>query len=222
MSNSATLDFSRFYELYDPIASRPLRLSPERYSDWLTKDQAIELFRGRLKIDTPLGLGAYRGGQATDFLWSGLIPLVCISERVSELLRINSITGWETYPVEVYGRKGELLSGYHGFAVTGKECRRDRSRSQILTRQAVPGGEPFEVYKGLYFYEEDWDGSDIFWVKSYGGIVVSEKVYKILKQAKVTNVKLTPLPEVELQVLLDKYDHDMCGDSQMKSETNLG
>lgn len=149
------------------------------------------------------------GGQATDFLWSGLIPLVCISERVSELLQMNGITGWTTYPVEVFGRKGEPLPGYHGFAVTGSECRRDRSRSQIFTRQAVSGGEPFQVYKGLYFYEEDWDGRDILWVKSYGGIVVTEKAYKILKRAKVTNVKLTPLPEVELQVLLDKYDHDM-------------
>ncbi|MCU0488365.1 MAG: hypothetical protein MUE67_05380 [Anaerolineales bacterium] len=209
MSTSAALDFNHFYELYDPLASRPFRLSDEGYSNWLTKEQAIELFRGRLNLDTPLRLGAYMGGQATDFLWSGLIPLVCISERVSELLQMNGITGWTTYPVEVFGRKGEPLPGYHGFAVTGSECRRDRSRSQIFTRQAVSGGEPFQVYKGLYFYEEDWDGRDILWVKSYGGIVVTEKAYKILKRAKVTNVKLTPLPDVELQVLLDKYDHDM-------------
>lgn len=208
MSTSPILDFSRFYELYDPIASRPLRLSPERYSNWLTKAQAIELFRGRLKLTTPLGLCAYRGGQATDFLWSGLIPLVCISQRIITLFRENNIRGWMTYPVEVYGRKNEPLLGYYGFAVTGSDCRRDRSRSEIQIRQAVPDGEPFEVYKGLYFYEEDWDGSDIFWVKSYGGIVVTEKVYKSLKRVKVTNVKLTPLPEMERDVLLDKYDHD--------------
>ena len=189
MSTSAALDFSRFYELYDPIASRPLRLSPEGYSDWLSKDQAIDLFRGRLNLDTPLRLGAYMGGQATDFLWSGLIPLVCISEQVSELLQLNGITGWSTYPVEVYGRKGEQLHSYHGFAVTGSECRRDRSRSEILTRQAVQGGKPFEVYKGLYFFEEGWDGSDIFRVSSSGGTVVTEEVYKLLKEAKVDECK---------------------------------
>jgi hypothetical protein len=113
------------------------------------------------------------------------------------------------YPVEVFGRKGEPLLGYQGFAVTGSECRRDRIRSQIFTRQAVAGGKPFQIYKGLYFYEEDWDGRDIFWVKSYGGIVVTEKVAKSLKRAKVKNVKLIPLPEVERDVLLDKYDHDI-------------
>ncbi len=207
MSTLAILDYSKLYRLDDPLASRPLRLSDEGYSDWLTKGQAIELFRGRLKLDTPLRLGAYRGGQATDFLWSGLTPLVCISKRVSELLRMNNITGWTTYPVEVYGRKGEPLPGYHGFAVTGNECRRDRSRSQILTRQAVPGGEPFKVYKGLYFYEEDWDGSDIFLIHNHG-IVVTQKVRNLLKKFKVTNVQLIPLVEVEIDVYLDKYDHD--------------
>ncbi|MDD5760082.1 MAG: hypothetical protein PHI06_13485 [Desulfobulbaceae bacterium] len=209
MSTSGRLDYNKMYRLNDPIASKPLRLSYEGYSDWLTKEQAIELFRGRLALNAPLKLGAYMGGKATDFLWSGLVPLVCISNRVFELLRMNNITGWTTYPVEVYGRRGEPLPGYHGFAVTGSECRRDRSRSQVITKQAVPGGKPFEMYKGLYFKEEDWDGSDIFRVSSYGGTIVTEKVYKILKRAKVTNVKLTSLPEVELQVLLDKYDHDL-------------
>jgi hypothetical protein len=208
MSTSPILDYDKLYRLDDPLTSRPLRLSDEGYSDWLTKGQAIELFRGRLELDTPLKLGAYRGGQATDFLWSGLIPLVCILDRVVEILRTNKITGWSAYPVEVHGRKGELLPGYHGFSVMGSECRRDRSRSQKFIRQAVPGGEPFEVYKGLYFYEEEWDGCDIFWVKGYGGIVVTERVFKIFKKTKITNVELTPLPEVELQVLLDKYDHD--------------
>lgn len=206
MSTSAPPEPKIFHELHDPLASRPLRLSDKGYSDWLTKKQAIELFRGRLKLDTPLRLGAYRGGQATDFLWSGLIPLVCISARVVELFRVNNITGWTTYPVEVFGRKGEPLPGYHGFAVTGSECRRDRSRSQILTKQAVPGGEPFQVYKGLYFDESDWDGSDIFIVFNF--IIVTEKVRRILKREKIKNVKLTPLQDVELDVYFDKFERD--------------
>lgn len=208
MSTSATLDFSRFYELYDPLATRPLRLSVLKYSKWITSDLTWELFRGRVSLEQPLTLGIHSGGQLSHFLWSSFPPIVCISTYVVELLRANGVTGWATYPVEVYGRKGEPLPGYHGFAVTGRECRRDRSRSQVVTKQAVPGGEPFEVYKGLYFYEEDWDGSDIFRVSSSGGTIVTEKVYKSLKRAKVTNVRLTPLPEIERDVLLDKYDHD--------------
>jgi hypothetical protein len=208
MSTSVALDYSNLYELDDPIATRPFRLSILKHNHWITNDYAWDLFKGRISLDRPLKLGIHSGGQFAHFLWSVFPPIVCISTDVVELLQTNGIKGWSTFPVEVYERKSELLSGYYGFSVIGGECRRDRSRSQIVTRQAVPGGEPFEVYKGLYFYEEDWDGSDIFWVKSYGGIVVTEKVYKILKRAKVTNVKLIPLPEVELQALLDKYDHD--------------
>ena len=207
MSTSLIVEFSKLYHLDDPLASRPFRLSDEGYSEWLTKRQAIELFRGRLKLDIPLRLGSYQGGQATDFLWSGLIPLVCISERVSELLQINRITGWSTYPVEVYGRKGEPLPGYQGFAVIGNECRRDRSRSHILTRQAVPNGEPFQVYKGLYFDEADWDGNDIFLIQNHE-IAVTKKVRNLLMKSKVSNVKLIPLVEVEVDVYLDKFDHD--------------
>jgi hypothetical protein len=211
MSTSETPDSSQFYELYDPLATRPLRLSVLKYSDWVTSDILWELFKGRLFPKQPLKLGIHSGGQLSHFLWSSFPPMVCISTFVVGLFHYKGVTGWSTYPVEVYGRKGEPLPGYHGFAVTGSECRRDRSRSQIITKHAVPGGEPFEVYIGLYFHEDDWDGSDIFRVSSFGGTIVTEKVKKILKQAKVTNVRLTPLHEIERDVLLDKYDHDILG-----------
>lgn len=201
------LDFWRFYTLEDPLAAQPLRVNHE--GDHLTIEQAIQLFRGKWKPDSPIKLSAYQGGQATDFLWSCLPPLVCISQRVVDVLQTNNITGWSTYTVEVYGRKGELLPGYHGFAVTGGDCRRDRSRSLILTRRAALGGELYHVYSKLFFLEEDWDGSDIFWVKSFGGIVVTDKVRKTFRRAKVKNAKLTPLPNVEIDVLLDKIDTDL-------------
>ncbi len=205
MSTLMSLDYSKLFRLSDPLANRPLRL--ETYGeDWLTIEDVWQLFRGQLKLRESLKLRAYMGGQATDFLWSGLIDVVCVSSRVVDLLREHGITGWDTYPVEVYGRKGEPLPGYHGFAVTGPECRRDRSRSQILTRQAVPGGKPFQVYKGLYFDESQWDGSDIFLVRLTAGMVVTEKVYRLFKKAKVSNVRFTPLTEVEIDVILDEYE----------------
>ena len=206
MSSSTTLDYAKFYQLDDPLATRPLRLSILKLSNWVTGDYAWELFRGRVSLDRPLKLSIHSGGQVTHFLWSAFPPIGCISTYVVELFQANRVTGWSTYPVEVYGRKGELIPGYHGFSVIGGECRRDRSRSQIFIRQAVPEGEPYGVYKGLYFYEEDWDGSDIFIVSGFGGTVVTEKVFKILDKVKSKNVMLTPLPEVEIDVLLDKYD----------------
>ncbi len=206
MSTLMSLDYSKLFELADPLANRPLRL--ETYDDdWLLKNNNTwRLFRGQLKLTEPLKLRAYMGGQATDFLWSGLIHVVCVSSRVVDLLREHGITGWDTYPVEVYGRKGEPLPGYHGFAVTGPECRRDRSRSPIVDKPPpVPGGCGYRVYKGLYFDESQWDGSDIFLVE--GSKVVTERVYSLFKRAKVSNVRFQRLTELEIHVFLDEVRH---------------
>lgn len=205
MSTSTILDYSRFYDMSDPMAGRPLRLSPKHYSDWLTNDQAWQLFTGQLNLVEPLRLGAYRGGHPSEFLWAGLSHIVCVSQRVIELLTENSITGWAIYSVEVHGRRGEFLPDYHGFSVIGPECTRDRSRSQILTKPPpAPGGKSYQVYKGLYFDESRWDSSDFFLVRR--GIVVTEKVYRLFKKAKVTNVLFVSLPEVEIDVRLDEYE----------------
>lgn len=208
MSTLKSIDYSRFFDLADPLASRPLRLmggKAEHYSDNVTSEQAWLLFRGYLKPAKPLKLGAYRGGQATDFLWASLVHIICVSSRVVELLTEHQITGWDTYPVEVYGRKGEPLPGYYGFAVTGPECRRDRSRSQIVDKPApTPEGRGYRVYKGLYFDETQWDGSDLFLVRPC--TVVTERLYRLLKKARISNVRLTPLIEVEIEVKLDEYE----------------
>ena len=116
-----------------------------------------------------------------------------------ELLRENQITGWSTYPVEGHGRKGEFLPGYHGFAVTGRRCRRHSAPSLRLTKPPiVPGAKPREVLKGLYFHPEDWDGSDFFLIDN--SIIVTERVYRLFQKAKIRNVRFIPLPEVELSV----------------------
>lgn len=207
MSTSTPPDHSTFFELADPLANWPLRLSDEHYSEWLSRDQAWRLFRGELKPAEPLRLGAYMGSRAADFLWAGLVHIVCVSSRVIDLLLANQVTGWSTYPVEVFDRKGQSLTEYSGFAVIGSECRRDRSRSQIVTKLNA-AGRPIQVYKGLYFDESQWDGSDFFLVHPFSSIVVTKKVYHLFKRAKVTNVRLTPLTQVELDVTLDQFGKD--------------
>jgi hypothetical protein len=120
------------------------------------------------------------------------------------LLAAQAITGWATYAVEVYDRKGHLLPGYHGFAITGPECRQDRSRSEIVSKPPpVPSGRGHQVYRGLFFDESQWDGSDLFWVE--GMTVATQAVYSAFRKAKVSNARFTRLTEVEIRVMLDKY-----------------
>lgn len=203
-----SVDYGKFYELSDPLANRPLRL--EDYdSDWLTNEQLQLLVRGALRPEQPLKLRGYMGRQVVDVLWTGRALLFCVSSRVIELLSEHGITGWSTFPVEVYDRQGGPLPGYHGFAITGPVCRRDKSRSQIVAKPPpVPEGEGREVYRGLYFDESQWDGSDFFWVDRSGGRVVTERVYRLFKRNKISNVRLVPLPEVEIDVILDRFEKD--------------
>jgi hypothetical protein len=199
---SSSKNLYPFYELCDPFRNRALRLIPTSNYDWITTDYAIALSRGETEPNSPIFLQGYMGGQVADFIFSGSVFIRVISKRVYDLLQSNKITGWKIYPVEVFDRKGQPLPGYYGFSIIGKECRRDRTRSQRLTKQIVPQGDPFEYYKGLYFFDEDWDGSDIFLVQN-NIMVVTEKVLNLFKKNKVTNVEFIPLVEVEMDLYLE-------------------
>jgi len=148
------------------------------------------------------------GGSPDDFLWAGLTPLVCISQRVVDLLEENQFTGWSTYPVEVYDRHGEKLPGYHGLAITGSAGREDLSRSQIITKPArTPTSKPYDVYRGLYFDESKWDGSDIFCILGTSTKVVTQSVQAAFVRAKVNNVRFERLTEVETSVAMHRINN---------------
>ena len=194
-SISNSLDYSKLYNVSESNATRPYRLDIREDSENLSRTERNELIHGRFLLSKPLQFDAYRGGQAADFLWSTSLVLVGISSRVIDLLKSNKISGWSTYPVEIFDRKGGLLPGYYGFAVTGPICTLDRSRSEIVDKPApVPTGRGYQVYRGLYFDESQWDGSDMFWV-SNGATIVTEKVYQLFKKHKVTNILLERLDQ---------------------------
>jgi hypothetical protein len=203
---SQSLDFHNYFRFSDPLANRPLRLRAKPESDHYSTDYFFSLAKGKVTPKEPIKFYSTMGGQSTEILWAEIPVILCISTKVVDLLRENQITGWGTYPVEVYGRKGEFLPGYHGFSVTGRECKRDKSRSQIITKQVVPNGKPFQAYVGLYFIESDWDGNDFFIVSSFGGTVVTKKVRDLFKKEKITNIRFTNLLEVELDMFLDRFD----------------
>lgn len=202
---SAPLDYSQMYRLRDPLNSRYIRLGTAD-DGLLTHEETYGLAHGRLRPDTPVRLMAARGFQLADFLWSGYTEIACVAERIVHLLDLSHVSGWSTYSVELLDRKGQAIPGYSGFAVTGAECERDRSRSYIVSKPPpTPTGEEYEVYRGLYFDESQWDCSDMFWIR-HRGIVVTERTYQVLKLANITNVEFTALKDVEIRVSLDKYE----------------
>lgn len=198
------INYSKLYKLDDPLANRPFRLEPQQ--KWVGYEEAFQLFCGNLQPPEAIKLKAYMGGQVTDFLWCGLPPIVCISKKVVELFISNEFTGWTTYPVEVYDKKGNTLEGYSGLAIKGVAGKLDLTRSErILKPDKIPSFKPREIYSGFFFDEKEWDGSDLFRVKDSSFMIVKETVNDNLIRAKVTNVNLIRLTEVELSTNVFDY-----------------
>lgn len=200
MTSSGRLKYESLFLLSDPMAAEPYRLRSRLPADARVEGVDIHaLSRGESQIKGPIQFDSAQGLKATDILWTQLVTPVCVSNRVIHIFSENEVSGWSTYPVEVFDPEGELLPDYHGLAVTGAVCEADYRRSSIVTRPPpAPRGKSYDVYRGLYFDEAQWDGSDMFWV---GGVrVVVDKVKRVLELNGVENVAFTPLAEREIRV----------------------
>lgn len=200
MSLTKKLDYRALFELSDPMAIEPYRLRSRLPSDSSKGGVNLDrLSQGAFQPRAPIQFDVAQGSETCDMLWTQLVTPVCISERVVRLLQQNEVSGWSTFPVEVLDNNGRLLADYHGLSVTGAVCFADYSRSTVITKPPpAPRGRSYDVYRGLYFDAEEWDGSDMFWVGRVR--VVVEKVKKVFEQNKVSNVCFTLLTEREIRV----------------------
>ena len=200
MTSARDLKYESLFVFSDPMAAEPFRLRSRLPGDAKVEGVDIHsLSRGESQIKEPIQFDAAQGSKATDILWTQLVTPVCVSGRIIRILHENKVSGWSTYPVEVFDPEGELLPDYHGLVVTGAVCDADYSRSAVIAKPPpAPRGKSYDVYKGLYFDENQWDGSDMFWV---GGVrVVVEEVKRVLEQNGVENLAFTPLAEREIRV----------------------
>jgi len=204
-------DYHHLFEMNDPLATRPWRLDVgedprwetmmeegkrEEFGKWLR-----QLMRGEAKADPPLRLAPAMGGHPTDVMWSTVVTVVVVSQRVVDLLKEEGLTGWATYAVDVRDKKGQAVPGYYGFAVTGRAGSQDLRRGEIIDKPPiVPGGNPYQVLRGLYFEGDYWDGQDFCLMGSTLTIIVTERVVRLFKRHRIRNVEFIRLPEVEVDV----------------------
>ena len=200
LSTSKAAFFQNLYEFSDPMAIEPLRLRSRLPGKSGTGGIDFDLQSlGKPQVREPIQFDATRGWEASDFLWTQRVMPVCISERAIELLKEYDLSGWSTYPVDVFDQGGNLVTDYQGFAVTGPVCIADYSKStRVRKPPPTPLGKSYDVFRGLYFDIDEWDGSDMFWVGRVR--VVLDKVKRAFEQNKVSNVVFTPLTEREIRV----------------------
>ena len=149
----------------------------------------------------------YGGKKMTDFLNTGWSTLYPITDKVLNLLIKNNITGWKTYPIEVYDKFGTEISGYHGFSITGRCKDIDLSLlDEKVNYQYIKDGPVHQYYRGYPLDLSTWDGSDIFVLSGTGSTFFTRKVYNIFKENKITN--FDPKNVMDF-VIVDSFEKDL-------------
>jgi hypothetical protein len=153
-------------------------------------------------IQFPVVFQQVSGKKFTDILNTGWPSFYLISDKFKNLLNEHHFTGWTTYPIIIWDKKGNQIEGYHGFSVTGVSGPISYANSPIIEKRLVPEGPIVKIYKGANIDLNKWDGSDFFVPESTTGIVITKKVAMQLEKNKVTNLNLRNVAEMEMSVKL--------------------
>lgn len=122
--------------------------------------------------------------RMTDFLnTDGLAHKFIVTDKVLEVLSSNNITGWKTYPVEIYDKNENYIGGYHGLSIIGR-C--EAVKPSLAEPWINSYGE--KVLKGLPLDLDTWDGSDVFLLQGTSRVFVTARAKKIIEKNKLTNI----------------------------------
>lgn len=112
---------------------------------------------------------------------------ILISDNLQNILADNQITGWRSYPVLVYDKKGNEIPGYNGFTVTG----RGGEVKFLMDKDRIPydNRKPF-----IQWDKSQWDGSDFFWAKPLY-LFATKRVQDVFKREKIKYLRLSPLSD---------------------------
>lgn len=150
-------------------------------------------------IDFPIIFqqGSYGGSKLYDILDTGFARLYLISDNMKNILLENKLTGWQTYSIMLFDRKHNRIDGYNGFSVTGKCGPIYYKKNTLFEKRHMPTTPLFNCYKGEYFDDKTWDGTDFFTPQNSLAIIITSKSAKILNNTKITNIRLHNLLELE-------------------------
>lgn len=113
-----------------------------------------------------------------------------ISDRMKNILEENKITGWKSYPVVIYDKKGGIIKGYNGFSIVGRSGPLDL-KNQPIEPVIDDNGHitEYKEYVGGWFDANTWDGCDVFIQDNSLRIIITDRLHKILKKEKITAIE---------------------------------
>lgn len=124
--------------------------------------------------------GGSSGKKMRDILDTRYPPLYLISDRFKNVLEECGITGWKSYPITLFDKKGNRVEGYNGFSITGRAGKIQKF-VQFQTQCDYSADT-----EGYYFDIDTWDGSDLFNTEGSWHIIASERFIKVLVENKIT------------------------------------
>lgn len=140
------------------------------------------------------------GKKLRDVLDMRYVSAYLISDRMKNILKKNKITGWKSYPVIIYDKKGGIIEGYNGFSIVGKSGPMDprRQPTEYYVRKWDGSVSDSLDYIGGWFDISTWDGSDIFILGESLWIIITKRLYKILKKEKITAIECERVSDLRL------------------------
>lgn len=150
------------------------------------------------KIKFPVNFKQDTGNNFADILDTGWPSLHLISDRLNSILKDNGLTGWQTFPIKLYDKRGKEITGYRGFSIIGQCGPKNYDSCEIIEKTLVPNGPICRYCRGVSI--DEWDGSDFFTPEGSYSIIITKKAADVLKNSKVTNLSIVNLADEETDI----------------------
>lgn len=190
MDNSKIISMKDFYTFDSCGYGTTFAAFPERADQLISCNERAAAYLSRLilgdynDIQLPVIYNEIKGGSSgkkmRDILDTRYPPLYLISDRFKNVLEECGITGWKSYPIALFDKKGNPVNGYNGFSITGRA-----GKMQKYDQLPLECGYSVDA-DGYYFDINTWDGSDLFNTEGSWHIIASERFIKVLVDNKIT------------------------------------
>jgi hypothetical protein len=157
----------------------------------------FELLKATWVPGQPLRCRHFLGShELTDALFTGFASLLLISQSLQDAMATAGLTGWRTFPVDLYDGETHIEGKYAGLSFVGRCGPILPPTGPALTD--FPQLPSFPRYRGLYFEESSWDGSD-FWCSTDDTAYrfVTNRARSLFEEVCPGCLRFTPLAEVE-------------------------
>jgi hypothetical protein len=135
-----------------------------------------------------------------DIVSTGHANVYLISSMMKDIIENNGFSGCRFSHASIFQNGEPIRDDYYLLAITGKAGPIDNEKSERISVTYKSGVKGIE-FKGLFFSEESWDGSDFFTPEGLVLPFVVSRVKNAIEKTNITNVKFVDASEVMRMVL---------------------